>query len=402
MRDHATQVIKVFFAVLVILFLLMIITSAIPNSWLEENQMEAVEILKQEGLIPRFFFDSESVQLDNYTDLVIIRQALNGEQDGVLTSAMHPTYARYWHGYSVLIRPLLVAFSLYQIRYGMMLLFFVLLGTAAILIAKRIDTPSAIAFLAANAMAYLLVAATSLQFFPTFLISYIAIIVQLLHPDAIRKNHLVFFMLVGMMTSFIDLLTTPMLTLGLPLIVFLLADHEDASLLGRLKTIVSSSILWGFGYGATWASKWLIGSVILRQNVLQNAAETMSFRLMGNEEYSGGLLTDRLHAISVNAKLMFLSSGRRVAVLLVLVLVILLVIALWRRTRSRQKQLQAFSVLLVGTFPYIWYFALANHSLIHTFFTYRAQAVSVFALLAFLGRLTEFPDKTTKQELSHG
>lgn len=402
MRKNTIQIIKVFFAVLVLLLLLMVAASAIPNRWLEANQSEAIGILKQEGLLPQYFFGSLSAQQDNYSDLVIIVQTLNGEHDNALTAAMHPTYARYWHGYSVVLRPLLCVFTLYQIRYGMMLLFFLLFGAAAILIARRIDIPTAAAFLAANAMAYLLVAATSLQFFPVFLIAYLAVIVQLLHPDAVRKNHLVFFLIIGMLTSFIDLLTAPLLTLGLPLIVYLLADNEEARFTGRLKTIAASSVLWGIGYGATWASKWLIGSVILRQNVLQNASEAMSFRLNGNEEYAGGLLSDRLGAISVNAETMFLSAGKRMAVLLALVLAVLLIIALLRRTASRQRRLQALAVLLVGTFPYIWYFVLSNHSLIHTFFTYRAQVVSIFALLAFLGRMTAPHGEKKKQELSHG
>lgn len=402
MQRSIIQITKAFFAVLLILLVLLLAASAIPNQWLEKRQSEALEVLDLEGWHPQPFFDSIAAEQDNYTDIIIMEQTLNAEEDSVFESAMHPSYARYWHGYCVFLRPLLTVFSLYQIRYGMMLLFFILFGTTAILIANRIDVPSAIAFTAANAMAFLLVVATSLQFFPTFLISYLAIIAELLFADRVRKNHLVFFLVVGMMTSFIDLLTTPLLTLGLPLIVYLLADDETTGAAGRLRSVVSNSALWGIGYGAMWASKWLIGSLILRKNVLKNASEAMAFRLKGNEDYAGGLLVDRIYAVLINAKTMFLAEDKRAAVVLVLVLIILIAVAVWRRTKDVQKRWQALAVLAVGVFPYVWYFVLSNHSLIHTFFTFRAQVVSVFALLACLGRLTEFRGNKMIREQSHG
>ena len=40
--------------------------------------------------------------------------------------------------------------------------------------------------------------------------------------------------------------------------------------------------------------------------------------------------------------------------------------------------------LIVSLYPYLWYIAFSNHSQIHYFFTYRAQAVTVFGVLTVL------------------
>lgn len=42
-------------------------------------------------------------------------------------------------------------------------------------------------------------------------------------------------------------------------------------------------------------------------------------------------------------------------------------------------------MLLYISLPlYLWYLAMANHSQIHYYFTYRAQMITMFSLLAFL------------------
>ena len=37
-------------------------------------------------------------------------------------------------------------------------------------------------------------------------------------------------------------------------------------------------------------------------------------------------------------------------------------------------------VLFVGTYPFLWYFVIRNHSIVHVWFTHRALAVAVLAI----------------------
>ena len=45
--------------------------------------------------------------------------------------------------------------------------------------------------------------------------------------------------------------------------------------------------------------------------------------------------------------------------------------------------LKASPILIVSTFPYIWYLVLGNHSQVHYWMTFRSQAITVFGILCF-------------------
>ena len=69
MQRRIIQITKAFFAVLLILLVLLLAASAIPNQWLEKRQSEALEVLDLEGWHPQPFFDSIAAEQDNYTDI---------------------------------------------------------------------------------------------------------------------------------------------------------------------------------------------------------------------------------------------------------------------------------------------------------------------------------------------
>lgn len=394
-----TYSVCVFFVTLALLMALLILASAIPNKWLATHQEQAAKILEAEGNYPKHFFATDPSQQDNFTDKIIIRHSLNDENDNALVAAMHKNYPRYWHGYEIYMRPLLVAFNLYQIRYLFMITYISLFVFTAILISRHIDVPSAVAFLFAIAMTYVVVVTTSLQFLPMFLICFSTIILELLFPSLVEKDSFLFYMVVGMVTSFVDLLTAPIITLGLPLIVFILKFDAKVGIKKFAKTIMTNSLFWGIGYACTWSGKWLIGSMILRENVLQSAADAISFRTMGNDDYAGGLLTDRFEAIRVNFVTMFSPEGKRAALFLFLLLAVFIVFAAMHLTKDKNRIMQAIGILFVGFYPYMWYFVLSNHSIIHHFFTFRAQAITAFAILACICRLTDWSRVGTKRPL---
>ena len=44
--------------------------------------------------------------------------------------------------------------------------------------------------------------------------------------------------------------------------------------------------------------------------------------------------------------------------------------------------LNSLPILAIGLMPFVWYFALTNHSYIHTFFTFRTLIVFWFAMFS--------------------
>jgi hypothetical protein len=74
---------------------------------------------------------------------------------------------------------------------------------------------------------------------------------------------------------------------------------------------------------------------------------------------------------------------RHDAVLVIPVLVVI-AIAVWllmRFRRPHEAVISVLPVLLVVPLPYLWFVAVNQHSAVHTFFTYRIQAMAIFAIL---------------------
>ena len=87
-----------------------------------------------------------------------------------------------------------------------------------------------------------------------------------------EKAGLLFF-IIGGLTSFFDLLTAPLVTLGLPAIVLLLL-RKKINRSGHFKDYVfillCISLSWLVGYAIIWVSKWLLASIFLHENILQD------------------------------------------------------------------------------------------------------------------------------------
>ena len=48
------------------------------------------------------------------------------------------------------------------------------------------------------------------------------------------------------------------------------------------------------------------------------------------------------------------------------------------------------AMLTIALFPYIWYFVFSNHSQLHYFYTYRIQAITLFAVFAAFGNAIQW------------
>lgn len=102
----------------------------------------------------------------------------------------------------------------------------------------------------------------------------------------------------------------------------------------------------------------------------------MVFRTSGNESYP----LNRAAMLIDNFKFMFFSHGKRTFYVILVVLAILLLLLLCFHRRNRHIWQNAFLFVMVGFYPYIWYMVLANHSQIHSYFTYRIQVITLFAI----------------------
>ena len=66
-----------------------------------------------------------------------------------------------------------------------------------------------------------------MQFSSVLYIFLIAMIVMLLFHEKLKNKYGYFFLIIGMMTSFFDLLTYPVATFGIPIILFFILENKS-------------------------------------------------------------------------------------------------------------------------------------------------------------------------------
>ena len=413
----------ILFLIMVVVFsITMIGTYLLPNERIRAHIAESKELLINQNGNPLFTDYIKGANLDVFTDLLIMNTAMNkgktedesvfirafensrysNEEDNSYTSLQETVenpdihnnqeYSRYWHGIQTIIRPLLLFFNYEEIRYIFMLLIFVLLGISLLLINKNISFMHSMAFLVSMLAVCIFIVPMSIQYSAIFIITLLAvIIVNLLHKKQKAKFIPYLFFIIGGLTTFFDLLTAPLLTLGIPLIieVLLRSREESLSIKKAFLEIIKLSILWAIAYGTIFFAKWVIASLIMQKDLITVAINQILFRTNGSEEYPA----TKIGAIVENFTYLY----NNVLLACGIVTIIGWIIALIKTRKNKINWKKILILLIVSIYPYVWYMVFAGHSTIHAFFTYRIQAIAIFGVLCIM---LEFVDLKTKEKIN--
>lgn len=380
--------VKVYLILIVVFFLSMTLVYCIPTSWIQTHVEQSLEVMEVEGERPMYFFYRHNAIVDNHTDMLMIESLIQNREyyNPIQASVSINQYPRYWHGYQVLLRPLMVVFQVQEIRYLGMMVFHLLFFASAWLMAKKAKPVIAMLYVATIASGYIVVTATCFQYLTTFLVLFGALIVFLSRYGSEKAvNPFMFFMVVGMVENFMDFLTYPIITLGIPLILWLWLKVRDegAGLKENFWFMCRASIAWGLGYALTWIAKWGITVVVLGVRYFWRTMAVVQYRLQGSEEDP----LDRWGTIRRNLKAwMNVQDGGMITwskMALVLLIVAVLLIA-WKKLKEKKVVGAYLPILMVALYPYLWYLVMSNHSQIHYWYTYRAQLVTLFGGLVFL------------------
>lgn len=350
------------------------------------------EILDKEGWYPRtsvvsyanseYFHSLYPDVLDNSTDMIMLYTAMDASEGSPLYRAMNSysaytgVYNYYWHGYVSILRPLCLFLDFSELRLlnGACQLLLVLL--MAYMVGKAKGVPYVMALLTSYLLLNPTTVSMGLQFTWVFYVAWGGALLLFCKGDFFSRQsrYIYVFIVIGMCTSYLDLLTYPLFTWGFPLIWWLVADGGSEKGIQWLKRVVYSGFGWIAGYAVMWVSKWLLSTIVLGTNVFESAVNEV-FLLSGTLEGKANSLADRLEAAYINWKHY---NYKVYAVILICWLVWWIVTSIrkgWRRSAKR------YALFLVGVSSIVWYFTLTNHTLWHHFFTYRIFGVSVLAFL---------------------
>ncbi len=333
-------------------------------------------------------------RMDNYTDAIILNQAYVMRQEGFKSGVLSVPrwwapklpyevlrdgvdgqemeiwhYARYWHGNTFLTRYLLVAYDYVNIRLLLYIVSSLLMIWCGALLWRRQGWQTAMAVVFGLTVCFAFVMQFSMQFAPV-------LIIALAGMAALSRgcNPAMTAFVVGSLTCYFDLLTAPILTLGSLLVVQAVTSSEENVWRGWWQS-GKSALLWFAGYAGTWITKWIIATVFTSENVIADGIKNMVGRSSGIDDFT------RWDALTNNLQML----PWKYIALAVLVLSVLMAVRFnakgWRR---------AVQLLPIALLPCGWYLFAANHSYWHNWFTFRAQAASVTAVLLAMMQMVDW------------
>ena len=355
----------------------LLLSAKIPQSAIRDNVQESATYLSEGELFGRAVKDVDGSKLDRYADSILLGIAYQYDSEKPLTSVMwssyyhsdldnenenllaavtndyeaNQQYLRYWHGSIafglVLTSFWFVPFSLEYTWTYMLMLIFSMIGVR--LIYKK-------------------------------------------HHKAVG----ICFLVSGMVTNFLDFLTTETLTLTGPLLLMLWMERKqnvesksksESDWKASFQMAGKAAIAWGAGYVGMWLMKWLLASSVLSENVMPYVSEHIGERIGG--DLGIGLAAYIFGAIWKNIRCLFPFEYGIIGAFTGIGLVVYSLYVGYVYYKKNIDKKCVLLYVLIGLVPYIRYIVLHNHSYLHCFFTYRAQLATILAIVLILEQITD-------------
>lgn len=220
-----------------------------------------------------------------------------------------------------------------------------------------------------------------MQYYACFYLSVLSMIIILWKAGLLLKNTFYFnllFLIIGICTSYFDFLTYPIATLGLPLCIWLLLVPYNKK---NLFHLIMNAVFWTVGYLGMWAEKWILSSVILKENILQDAIANIASRTSTTVD------ADQINRIDTLLYLFHTLIKWPYVIFFGIPFLFILIRGIRKSIRantgiSQSKYAKLLLFILIALIPCAWFFVTANHAYVHPRLVYRNWGVSLFALFS--------------------
>lgn len=407
-RMHTTRALVLLVAGIGVGYVLLLFVYLLPTEPMRAHLAEAAVVLSGEREYHRVIPGVVSTQLDNYTDSWMMGNAVYDSPRPVYERALTCTsadfgggpldglvrylgaekgyrevdYTRYWHGYLVLLKPFFLLFDYADLRVFNVIVQLLLVFLIFRAFSKVGYELEAWGYVLSVLFMMPVVIPLSIQFSVIFYLTNFSVLVLLKAYDWIVEQNglLLYFQLIGMCASYFDLLTYPTASLGVPLVCILLigADRDSWT---KVKNVVSLSVSWGFGYGAMWAGKWILSTLVLRDNVMANALSQILLRASHTQN------GERLTVLDTWLRNVEFYFEKPYLILIALCLAAVFVGIFRSRGQLADVCIDSIPFLLVAVMPFVWYALAGQHSYEHHWFTFRGLVTTVFACMCICARL---------------
>lgn len=402
--ETGTYIVLSLAAAVIVGTILIIAAYCIPTSVIREHVKDSLRIYQREncdyGWAPAYF----NSWMDNWTDSIILNEAIFHGTGSVVQDAMNNSYvtydndsspaemliyiaqyggqdgdtvnyARYWHGNLAILMPLLYFCNMSDIRMLNFCLQFTLVIWLLIELYEaggyRLVLPAGAALLVLNPIA----TAMCMQYSDIYIITLggaLTILRRYRNSSTWRV-----FLWIGIATAYFDFLTYPLVGLGFNLLLLLYLNRAH-TLLHQLRRVVDSSFSWAFGYAAMWIAKWLIASILTGTNVIAEGIQNVQYRSGADmSAYGGSVNVSAWDVVLKNMNEMLIKPYILAGVL---VLVVILLVAIRKGGRIRRAQANVLPFAIVGVYPFVWFILVRNHSAAHYWMTHRILSITIMAV----------------------
>lgn len=212
-------------------------------------------------------------------------------------------YARYWHGYLLYLKPLLLLFSWQHVVWLELAVQIALMIWVLVTAIQKQNAGVAVVTLGSFLFMKPVLVLVSLTMSVCWILTLLAVEYMLLHHDRLHEKgqYPEFFLIVGILTSYFDFLTYPVVTLGIPLCCYFLLESDR--LWNNIKRLTGFSVSWAIGYAGMWAAKWVIADLTLHTGTIKDAIWSIIGRteaIGGRPRMNGGVLCHRTESSGIS------------------------------------------------------------------------------------------------------
>lgn len=385
--------------------LLLIGVFLLPTDSIDKHVKESAYILANEEVNIKVF-DWCTSNLDNFTDSLMLLEAANDNNHSLIVKAMGvyridyidetigpyntlikhyvnnedneilTSYERYWHGYLIFLKPLLMIMNYGGIRILNLILQTLLTIILCISMYKNNLKKYIISYVISYLMLMPYVISLSLQYSTCFYIFTIALLVMVnMNKDKLKKYNYLIFLNIGISVAYFDYLTYPLVTLGIPLLFYLSIKKDEIN----IKSVISLCLYWAIGYLGMWAAKWILGDIFTNETVIK---DTINQILIRTSNTNDGVTYSLFDCIYTNYAL-FLATPFKYVLFIYLVYLIYRYIEYAYTNKYNLINKELLIYLLIAFFPIIWFMFTINHSIIHGYLFVNKIVVLTFISAMF-------------------
>ena len=397
---------------------LMIGVYCLPTDRMMQNIKNSTEHFEV-GEFPQWSNGMIHTTIDNFTDAIMLFKAIypveNAVEDAMLLPSWNPmwdgyyftakgivqiikdghldveteenVYPRYWHGYLTILKPCLLVLKYEQLRVLNLYIQFFLAMMSLILLYKKLGIYYTYAFAIVIMIINPITTVLSFQHTNVYCTMLLTVISILLFNERLKQGnrYIYFFMIMGIITAYFDLLTYPVVPLGIGLIIYFALNKNflsQASIKSLICNLLSKCFSWSFGYIGMWSGKIAVATILTNYNAFQDALNELMIRIShhdGHTSYGQSItITDtiasNLHSFGAGA----------IKIVFIITFLYFLYIIITRKKKFLFDKFTFSALLFTFSLPFLWYAFVCNHSFMHVYLAYRELTIALFSLLAFV------------------